>query len=186
MTRRNRTRFTILGTLTLGPKSGYDIKRFVEHSISNFWRESYGQLYPTLRQLEDEGLVSKEIEDQAGRPARHVYSVTQAGREVLKQWLAEPAAREIPRLEVLLKLFFGTEAPPGANVRHIERFREEIEQMGSVCRETTEMLSRNMEGHPNLPYWLLGLRQGVIVYQALLQWCDEAEQVIRDVEGNDL
>ena len=44
MARSNRTRYTVLGTLTHGPMTGYDIKKFIESSINNFWRESYGQI----------------------------------------------------------------------------------------------------------------------------------------------
>ncbi len=87
---------------------------------------------------------------------------------------------------VRLRLFFGNQAPPGANLQHIEKFRGEIERMGTVCHEITETLSQRMEGHPDLPYWLLGLRQGIIVHRALLQWCDEAERVIRGIEETDM
>ncbi|MGH9601902.1 MAG: PadR family transcriptional regulator, partial [Terriglobales bacterium] len=47
----NTTRFALLGLLSLGPQSGYDLKKRMEQSIAHFWSESYGQIYPTLRRL---------------------------------------------------------------------------------------------------------------------------------------
>ena len=43
MPRVNRTRFAILGMLTSGPRSGYDLKKDFEEQISNFWSESLGK-----------------------------------------------------------------------------------------------------------------------------------------------
>jgi DNA-binding PadR family transcriptional regulator len=46
MARVNGTRQVVLGFLTWRPMSGYDIKKIVEQSVSNFWSESYGQGWP--------------------------------------------------------------------------------------------------------------------------------------------
>ena len=90
MPRANRTRYTILGVLTRGPMTGYDIKRYIEISVGNFWRESYGQIYPTLRSLTEDGLVRRQTRQQRGRPGRHVYSITGKGRKELREWLLCP------------------------------------------------------------------------------------------------
>jgi DNA-binding PadR family transcriptional regulator len=49
--REVKSKYAILGMLSIAPMSGYDIKKQVETSISNFWSESYGQIYPALRNL---------------------------------------------------------------------------------------------------------------------------------------
>jgi len=53
----NRTKYAILGILALAPQTGYELKQFIERSLSAFWQESYGQLYPTLKLLVKEGLA---------------------------------------------------------------------------------------------------------------------------------
>ena len=61
----------ILGLLSLGPRSGYDIKTVVDRSTRFFWAASYGQIYPELRRLEDEGLIEGEdAVERRARPAR--------------------------------------------------------------------------------------------------------------------
>ena len=53
--RASTSRFAILGVLSLGAMSGYDVKKLIERSIAHFWNESYGQIYPSLNRLAAEG-----------------------------------------------------------------------------------------------------------------------------------
>ncbi|MCI0476527.1 MAG: helix-turn-helix transcriptional regulator [Anaerolineales bacterium] len=48
-----------------------------------------GMLYRTLRQFEEEGLVSSTWDTPARGPARRVYQLTAAGREYLEWWSAD-------------------------------------------------------------------------------------------------
>jgi DNA-binding PadR family transcriptional regulator len=163
--------------------SGYDIKKFIEGSIANFWRESFGQLYPTLRELAEEGLVTRRVEEQEGKPDRYVYRITPEGRQELQEWLTDPAESEVPRSELLLKLFFGAEVSTEASLRHVQRRREELEANLAVLGAIQEQLQSEKRTAPGLPYWLLTIRQGVLVDEALLKWCDEVEVVLRRRKG---
>ena len=49
--KENKSKYAIMGMLSMGPMSGYDIKKRFEKSLSYFWNESYGQIYPILRKL---------------------------------------------------------------------------------------------------------------------------------------
>jgi len=46
-----KSRYALLGMLSLQPMSGYDLKKFTEWGTANFWQENYAQIYPMLRQL---------------------------------------------------------------------------------------------------------------------------------------
>lgn len=59
--------------------SGYDVKQFLESTIAHFWNESYGQIYPTLKALEAEGLVEGHDDEGDGR-GRRVYTLTRHRR----------------------------------------------------------------------------------------------------------
>lgn len=182
MPRPNRTRFTVLGALTLRPMSGYDIKKFIQVSIANFWHESYGQLYPTLRELTDEGLLTRRDETRDGKRGRYVYSITPKGREALRDWLREPAELEVPRSELLLKIFFGAEAPVETSLTHVARRREELRADQERLSAIAAALERERPAAPGLPYWLLTIRQGSLINEALIAWCDEAEAVLRGTQ----
>ncbi len=61
------------------PRSGYEIKGFVDGSTRYFWAASYGQIYPELRRLAEAGLVEGTDSPTGGRQ-RTVYKLTTAGR----------------------------------------------------------------------------------------------------------
>ena len=68
-------RLAILSMLTEYPKHGYQLMKELEHRSGGMYRASAGSTYPTLQQLESEGLVSAEMES-----GRRVYRLTKAGR----------------------------------------------------------------------------------------------------------
>ena len=51
--RESRSRYAVLGALTIAPMSGYDLRAFFDQSVRFFWNESYGQIYPELRRLRE-------------------------------------------------------------------------------------------------------------------------------------
>src|SRR6201997_4319112 len=106
MTPLTPTGRVILGRIALGRQTGYDIKQFVDKSTRHFWAASYGQIYPELKRLEDQGLIRGRQEPTGGR-SRTVYDLTEAGKDALHGWLrsdAEPV--DELRDEGMLKLFF--------------------------------------------------------------------------------
>jgi DNA-binding PadR family transcriptional regulator len=166
--------------LSLGPGSGYDLKKRIEGSIAHFWSESYGQIYPMLSQLADQGLAARTRERQQGKPDRHVYALTASGLEAFAQWLAAPAKHEGFRSELLLKLFLGRHAGVDVNVRHVEEFQRQ--QRALLERYTAVRKSLRESTHPDRPYWLITLSFGEHRCRALLQWCGETLRTLRRLE----
>src|ERR1700747_2467768 len=83
--------YVVLGMVRLGARSGYEIKQTVEQSIRFFWTISPVQIYPSLVQLEEAGLITGRADPQ-GKRRRRTYEITPAGELALRQWLrrAEP------------------------------------------------------------------------------------------------
>ena len=173
MPRANKSRCAILGVLTLGPMTGYEIRKTIESSLANFWNESYGQIYPILKALVVEGLATSETVAQEGKPDRHVYTITAAGEEQFRQWLSRPVEHEVGRVEILLKLFFGWQASPAENRRKVEEFRELQCQLLQRYAGIEQWLLSVREDHPGLPYWLMTLDYGQRVARALAEWSDD-------------
>jgi DNA-binding PadR family transcriptional regulator len=181
--REVKSKYAILGMLSIAPMSGYDIKKKVETSISNFWTESYGQIYPVLRNLIAEKLVTKTVEREAGKPDRHVYSLTAKGRKELRRWLLEGFAPKIQRNEFLLKLFFGEEITPKNNIAHVEQFRELQRGLLRKYGAVEKGITRDYADNSNAPYWLMTVRYGQHVSRALLQWCDKTLAELKRMES---
>src|SRR5438445_11422066 len=160
MKRENKSKYALLGILSLHSMSGYDIKKTIEASLSNFWSESYGQIYPILKSLVADGLATVSVEAQTGKPDRHVYALTEAGRAELKRWLRKPVEHEVGRSEILLKLFFGWQAPVQESLRNVEEFRELQQQLLHKYAAIEQWLKESEAGHPGLPYWLMTVSYG--------------------------
>ena len=171
--REVKSKYAILGMLSIRPMSGYDIKKQVEETISNFWTESYGQIYPMLKSLIAEKLVTKTVEKGAGKPDRHVYALTGPGRKGLRRWLHEGSTPKVVRNEFLLKLFFGEEISVKINVAHVEQFRELQRGLLQKYRAIEKGITAEHAENENAPYWLMTVRYGEHVSRALLQWCDK-------------
>ena len=181
--RESRTRYAVLGALSIEPMSGYQIKEELGHSIGHFWNEGYGQIYPTLKQLAAEGRVTSRVEPGRGKPARHVYTLTPAGWDELRDWLARPVATMQPgRNELLLKLFFGRHAPAGTNLEQVRRQRALL--TGLVAQYEAIEAELNAQTAPDQPYWLITLRYGLHVSRAALAWSDETMTRLAELEGH--
>ena len=71
-------RLALLSLLGDGPKHGYELMKELEERSAGAYKASAGTVYPTLQQLEDEGLARSDSRD-----GRRVYSLTSDGeREV--------------------------------------------------------------------------------------------------------
>ncbi len=106
--------YGMLGLLALwGPLSGYDLKHLCDHILAPMWGVVQSQVYKELRRMEALGWVEMEREEQESRPDRKIYSITEKGSTALRSWQAQPPDVFQIRDELLLKVLFGTFAPPG-------------------------------------------------------------------------
>jgi DNA-binding PadR family transcriptional regulator len=160
--------------LSMGLETGYAMKKHVERNLGYFWSESYGQIYPTLRRLVEEGLATCQAERKRGSRRRKRYKLTPAGWTELRAWLVRPPVRLPLRSELLLKLSFGERVP-------LEACQELLRGHREVCEDNVEYLAQletALRGNPRLhrdqPYWLITLRYGRAVREAEVAWCDES------------
>jgi PadR family transcriptional regulator AphA len=172
----------LLGLLSLGPRSGYDLRQLVQQSIGHFWSESYGQIYPGLKRLAAAGLVEKKTHRTKGRPDRHLYSLTDAGWEQLRAWLRLPAEDAVPRNEMLLKLFFGAHTSSSVNQAHVVTFMELHQGAVKLYEAMAKQLRKEEANDPQLPYWLMTLNFGRHNSAAMVKWCKETLAELEGIE----
>jgi PadR family transcriptional regulator, regulatory protein AphA len=158
----------ILGALTLGARTGYEIKQLVDKSTRFFWAASYGQIYPELKRLEQAGFVSAANEMRGGR-RRIRYSLTAAGRERLREWLREPDAGYELRDEGLLKVFFAHALDPEEALAVLRAFRATREAVLEQLRAVEQLgVARGTSA--------LVLDYGIGNHEWMINWCKSAER----------
>jgi DNA-binding PadR family transcriptional regulator len=107
---KNKTRYAILGVLSIKPCSGYDIKKFCDKTISHFWNENFGHIYPILKKMLAEKLIC--LKESSVNDRRKQYLITEEGKLAFREWLVQAPQIPSPRSELLLKLSFGNYMPP--------------------------------------------------------------------------
>jgi DNA-binding PadR family transcriptional regulator len=191
--KNSQTAYVILGLLSIeGRQSGYDMRRTIQGSVGYFWGESYGQIYPTLKRLASEGLITprgrvetgraKTRRAAQGRGGRQEYTLTAAGHARLREWLALPYREDPPRDEFLLKLFFGREAGPGVAERQVREFQEKNRRVLATIEEIGRMGTAKNAEHPHFRYWILTLEYGVAQIRAALEWSERALETLQQME----
>jgi DNA-binding PadR family transcriptional regulator len=73
-------RIAILSLLAEKPRHGYDLMKELETRSSGSYRVSAGTMYPSLQQLEDEGMIVSETKD-----GKRVYQLTELGKQELER-----------------------------------------------------------------------------------------------------
>ncbi|PKN69649.1 MAG: hypothetical protein CVU54_09970 [Deltaproteobacteria bacterium HGW-Deltaproteobacteria-12] len=102
-------RFAILGLLHYRNMHGYEIKRHIENHFGHMWTINYGQIYPNLKSLEEEGCVTLADVTPAerGGPQKKLYAITPEGRKKFLHWLeSEEDSRMSLRDPFLMRFIF--------------------------------------------------------------------------------
>ena len=165
------TTYGVLGMLTFGEMSGYDLTKAIEGTIGFFWAPAKSQLYAELRRLVRLGWASEREVEQTDRPDKRIYTITPAGEEALRSWLGTPPADFDPiKSPFLLRLFFGHLAEPDAVRGLVTEHRRQAEELLETFGEIQSHLQG--QGGPLPPY--LTLTYGMTYARGVVGWCDAA------------
>jgi DNA-binding PadR family transcriptional regulator len=165
------TECAVLGLLTKGERSGYDLAKKAEGSVGWVWSPARSQIYAVLPRLVSAGLAKSRKVAQSGRPDKQVYRITKRGREAAREWLESSEDREDT---FLLRVFFGDLMSREALAALIERERDLSRQRLAQFREIERS---GPDYHPSLT-----LRWGFAYRRATIRWADE---VLRELEEQD-
>jgi DNA-binding PadR family transcriptional regulator len=170
MARGRQTELAVLGALSVEPMSGYAVREEIRQVLGHFWSESYGQIYPTLAELQRNGLIEAQ---QGTRPGSSTYTLTTAGRDRLADLLRQPQQPAPPRNPLMLRLFFGHTLGADACRALLRQAKSDAEQRLAQFQAIREELAtdRHTEHHP---YWLLTISAGEHTARAAIAWADES------------
>jgi len=163
----------VLGLLAMRPRSGYDIKTVVDRSTRFFWAASYGQIYPELRRLEQEGLIEGESVPNGARD-RRVYEITAAGRKALEDWLLGSTTTVELRDESLLRLFFADSLPQEQALMLLEGRKRGHEELLAALRQIEAL-----PGGKDPTFVDLVLHWGIDFNEWGAQWCERQLRRLR-------
>ena len=187
--------YKLLGLLARQPMSGYDLASRLKKRFVPFGPISHTQIYPALASLEQQGLVRYHIvEQQAMRPNKKVYELTEEGRTTLRQWVESPTSLVISHDEFFLKAYSLWLADPQ---RMEERFREqaqlhqerlELYERGPQSKQLAESAESEeadlFELNTMLFQYIIGYERNYLVWcQSMLQYLEQRKHQHSQEEG---
>jgi PadR family transcriptional regulator AphA len=162
------TEFAVLGLLSGGERSGYDLKKVAEAGIGYVWTGAKSQVYAVLPRLVEGGYATAKHVRQERLPDKQVYRISKRGEAAFLAWLEEPVDYRSSRSPFLLKVFFGSKLSRDSLVLHVRRKREAAAEELAEYREIEERIKDDERSH--LGY--VTLRWGIAQARAWIRWAD--------------
>jgi DNA-binding PadR family transcriptional regulator len=171
---------SILALLSVEPKTGYQISKDIQGSITFFWKATHQQIYRDLVSLEQSGWVKHREVAQQDKPDKKIYSLTKSGTKELRRWMEEPSEIPATRDGFMIKLFMGHLVDPTVLLEDLRAQKKTHEIRQKHFEEAKENFFQNVTSLPiEDQYKYLTLRRGILLGQAWLAWCEEVEAYLK-------
>ena len=175
-------KYMILGSLMFDCFHGYEIKSQMAQKMNSEFGINDGQLYPTLKKLEEEGLVVKTVEHQEGEPSRHVYTITDTGRTDFEQWLESTDGEDRSfRYDFFRKDLFCLKSNYLRFLKKekaLEKIQHQIETVKNTIVDLKTARSHMVERKVD-PLHVKVWEYGIMNYETRLQWLNEFLQEVK-------
>src|ERR1700759_5067969 len=181
-------RDAVLAALLEGESSGYDLAKDFDASVANFWPAPPQQLYRELDRLAGQGLIQARVVHQERRPNKRVYSLTEAGRDAIRQFTSREPKPCVIRDELAVKVM----TADAGNTPAVRDFVAERLQWNTAKLERYERFrTRLLDGRSEEEYLAqtervgpyLTLLRGISFEQENIRWAERVLTVIEQRQG---
>jgi DNA-binding PadR family transcriptional regulator len=173
----------ILATLSNACYSGYDISKQFAGSVGFFWYATQQQIYRELSKLEEQGYLSAEVIRQENRPDKKMLSITETGKEYLREWIIQPGKVTPVKDDLLVKIFAGYLVDQSMIMEELEHHRLQHQETLNTYRQIESQFFENpaeCDNFAKLRY--LTLLNGIQLEKGWLSWCEEAIAMLKNTK----
>jgi DNA-binding PadR family transcriptional regulator len=161
----------LLALLAKEPAHGSELKLALEQTFGQAYPSpNIGQVYVTLKRLEQDGLVCSQDVEQTTRPNKRVYELTPAGREALIAWIDEPSDGPRIRDEFFVKLIL---APMAGLADRVALMNSQRRHYLGLMRKLTELQACTDPADTTARLLIEG---AVLHLQADLDWLERCQE----------
>jgi DNA-binding PadR family transcriptional regulator len=168
MPRAVSIRHLILGLLTQQPMSGYDIRRFLKSLSWLIESPSFGTIYPTLRALREDDLVTVEVISRQDKPPRKIYTITESGEQALREWIDQPLVPDASLKAFVMRLVLANSLSRTGLIAHLQQRRSQV----ATHFATLEQLAEATDGSDNAHH--IAFDYSLALASAELVWLESA------------
>jgi DNA-binding PadR family transcriptional regulator len=176
-------RDAVLAALLEGESSGYDLAKGFDASVANFWMATPQQLYRELDRLAEQGLIQARVVHQERRPNKRLFSLTDAGRDAIREFTAKAPKPSVIRDELLVKV----QAADAGDTRAVRELIVERLQWATAKLQRYERLrERMLDGRGEEEFLVhaerigpyLTLLRGIAFEEENIRWAERALAVV--------
>jgi len=160
-------RYFILGLLARQPMSGYSIKRALKSLSWLIDSPSFGSLYPALHALLKDSLVTVEVFSRQDKPPRKTYSITEEGRQVLREWIDRPAVYDDSLKGFVMRLILADNLSHARLITYLQQRRAQVAAHGLTLDQAVKAMDERLNLGERLAF-----DYGLAVATAELAWLD--------------
>ena len=174
----------ILGLLNYGDMTGYEIKEVFERSLNYFWTAQTSQIYRELQTIEKKGWAKSTRIEQAGKPDKKVFQITDEGKEELMHWLIFEDSGFTMRSPLLMKVFFMGELSVEEGINFFEIFKNEMKNYLvklQAADQYIDSFSAIIPKKETTVYWEMTLDFGKRNMQMYIEWADSCISKLKSV-----
>lgn len=144
----------VLGLLSFGRElSGYDLKKWADHSLSLFfWSPATSQIYTELQRLEERGYVRSRADAGGDARNKRLWRITPTGRQALRDWLGtDPIDAPMLKHPLLLRVWLGHLVDPERLRELIVEHRDRMaDRLADLDRDLAIVAARESWAYPEL------------------------------------
>jgi len=176
----------ILGLLTREPMTGYEIKKIFQSTPFMYWSGNNNQIYKAFAELLDEGFVAKEVRHQDGSPSKNIYSITDAGLQEFRRWLAGATEEPVCRKQILIKLALADRLKRSELERLAEAYAETVRQQAAMAEQELDRCYFAGQRHSGTNRFFDLIRENVLSNYAFeLEWIRKVKAFIAELPDED-
>ena len=174
----------ILGFLSWTPLTGYELKKLFAESVTLYWSGNNNQIYRTLVELHKEHLVTLEVQHQADRPSRKLYTITDRGRAELRQWVLSTPALPQLRNPFFVQLAWADQLDSAALDGLLATYEEELRVQLLMLRTQERRKTVSPDRTPRETYlWGMIVEDFVSFHEHELNWVRKLRQTLGEMEN---
>ena len=162
------TEYILLGFLMQKDMTGYDMKQKMSLSTSYFVDASFGSIYPSLKRLEQKGLINSKEAVENSR-LKKTYSINERGKAEFKKWLGSPIeASKSSFSTVLAKIFFYRHLPAENVITLIGQYIHDMEDYKNGLLSLENRIGKKAD-----EFELCTLNFGLDYYDFMINWYEK-------------
>lgn len=175
-------KYAILGLINRNPLTGYDITKAFNEGLVEFWYARHSQIYPELKKLTDEDLISYETVIQGEKLEKKLYTITEKGKKCLQKWLAKDVPLEqTPKDLFRLKAYFCDEMDNDTLLRQFQNalnnHSERLEYLENSMEELLKTKDISKVSSPNLGDYII-LNGAIMREKNYIDWLKDCIEKI--------